>query len=43
MIADAYEKRMQAYNIPMVGLGVITLWFGWLYFNAGSTLALSTK
>jgi Amt family ammonium transporter len=41
MIARNYEDNMQAYNIPMVGLGVMTLWFGWLYFNAGSTLATS--
>lgn len=32
---------MQAHNVPMVGLGVMTLWFGWLFFNAGSTLAVT--
>jgi len=41
-MASAYEAKMQAYNIPMVGLGVMSLWFGWLFFNAGSTLGTST-
>ena len=25
----------------MVGLGVIILWFGWLFFNAGNTEGIS--
>lgn len=41
-----YGKRarpIQSSNLPMVVLGVIILWFGWLGFNGGSGLELSER
>ncbi len=32
---------IQGHNIPMSTVGTIFLWFGWIGFNAGSTLAMN--
>ncbi|PAJ72977.1 hypothetical protein CJF42_18430, partial [Pseudoalteromonas sp. NBT06-2] len=32
---------IQGHSIPMSTIGVIILWFGWIGFNAGSTLAMN--
>ena len=32
---------IQGHNIPMATIGTIMLWFGWIGFNAGSTLAMN--
>ena len=35
--ADGKAKAIPGHNIPMAGLGVFILWFGWFGFNPGST------
>ena len=35
------SSRIQGSNIPFSVLGVMLLWFGWIGFNGGSTLALN--
>jgi len=37
---DGTERDLSGANQPVVALGVVLLWVGWLGFNAGSTLAL---
>lgn len=32
---------IQGHSIPMATIGTIILWFGWIGFNAGSTLAMN--
>ena len=39
--ADGSVKSTPPSNVPVVTLGVLILWFGWLGFNGGSQLALS--
>ncbi len=34
---DGKAKAIPGHNIPMAGLGVFILWFGWFGFNPGST------
>jgi Amt family ammonium transporter len=38
-----YEERMEIYNVNYYGIGVMTLWFGWLFFNSGSTLSVQDE
>lgn len=37
---DGRSVRIPASNIPLAVAGVIVLWFGWIGFNGGSTLAM---
>ncbi len=36
---DGKPKAITGHNIPIAGLGVFILWFGWFGFNPGSTLS----
>ena len=36
------ESVIRNSNLPIVGLGVFILWFGWFGFNGGSQLAIGT-
>lgn len=38
---EGKPKEIQGSNIPMAVAGVFVLWFGWIGFNGGSTLALT--
>lgn len=31
------------HSLPFVALGTVLLWFGWLFFNAGSALAINAR
>jgi len=35
---DGVSKAIPGHNLPLVGLGVFILWFGWFGFNPGSTV-----
>src|SRR5215207_3509845 len=35
---DGKPNAIPGHNMPLVGLAVLVLWFGWFGFNAGSTL-----
>jgi Amt family ammonium transporter len=35
---DGKPRPIPGHSMPLVGLGVLILWFGWFGFNAGSTL-----
>src|SRR5262245_41051247 len=37
--ADKKPNVIPGHSMPLVGLGVIILWFGWFGFNPGSTLS----
>jgi ammonium transporter, Amt family len=37
--ADGRPNVIPGHSMPLVGLGVIILWFGWFGFNPGSTLS----
>ncbi|QEF99396.1 Signal transduction histidine-protein kinase BarA [Stieleria maiorica] len=36
-----HPRKIQSSNLPLVVLGILVLWFGWLGFNGGSGLELS--
>ena len=36
--ADGKPRAIPGHNMPLFGLGIFFLWFGWFGFNAGSTL-----
>lgn len=38
-VTTYHEENFGIYNANLYGIGVVTLWFGWLFFNAGSTLS----
>ena len=40
---DRRAKESPSSNLPVAMLGVLLLWFGWIGFNGGSTLALNAE
>jgi len=40
---DQPPRKIQGANLPIAVLGVMLLWFGWIGFNGGSTLALTDE
>ncbi len=41
--ADGKERKIQGSNLPFAMLGLLILWFGWIGFNGGSTLAMNQQ
>ena len=37
------KPNNKPHNIPLTTLGVAICWFGWLFFNGGSALAMNTR
>lgn len=42
-LPDGTIRKIHGHDIPVSVLGVFLLWFGWLGFNGGSTLALNDR
>ncbi|MEM8503600.1 MAG: ammonium transporter [Cyanobacteria bacterium P01_D01_bin.1] len=42
-LGSGQSSRIQGSNIPFSVLGAMLLWFGWIGFNGGSTLALNDQ
>lgn len=40
---DGKPQKIQGSNMPFSVLGALLLWFGWIGFNGGSTLALNAQ
>lgn len=40
--AEGKPRHLAGHSMPLAGLGVFILWFGWFGFNAGSTTAGTT-
>lgn len=40
-IERANEEKLGPHNVPLLIMGVLILWVGWLLFNAGSSLGIS--
>ena len=38
---DGSAEKIQGSNVPLAVAGVMVLWFGWIGFNGGSTLAMT--
>ncbi|QDV44887.1 Signal transduction histidine-protein kinase BarA [Stieleria neptunia] len=38
-----HPRAIQSSNLPMVVIGIVVLWFGWLGFNGGSGLGLTDE
>jgi Amt family ammonium transporter len=41
--ANESPRKIPGANMPLAALGVLILWFGWIGFNGGSTLALNNE
>ncbi len=41
--SNGQSQRIQGSNVPFSVLGALILWFGWIGFNGGSTLALNDQ
>ncbi|MDY6938000.1 MAG: ammonium transporter [Cyanobacteriota bacterium] len=41
--ADGRSQKIRGSNLPLSVLGAMLLWFGWLGFNGGSTLAFDDR